>query len=136
MNPFRNEYELSLGGKKILLRPTFDNIAATEAAIGSISYLGYKYSLGHRAAKEAREKGVMLKAEDYAKTMPALSEMALIIFHNQAEKKFSMEEIWDLVQLEGIGFTNHLVTYISGITTGGDKTEAKETAASAEEKKS
>jgi hypothetical protein len=126
MNPFRNEAVVKLGAHEILLRATFENIAAMEDAVGAVSYLGYKYSEAHRLSQKNASLDKIVKAS------PPLSEIAKIIYFNQAatdpddetKKKHSLEEIWEMVQEEGIACINPVVTYIS-ILVAGKKSKQK-----------
>jgi len=128
---------LKLGPEQILLRPTFENIAAMESTVGGVAYLGWKYSRGIRL-----ENGKPVVTEQSIRALPPLTECAQIIFYNQAAtkpedptlKKFSLEEIWDLVLQEGTPVAKQVVQYLAGLTTG-DKSEPPK-AVSDEEKKS
>jgi len=105
--------EIELAKVKILLRPTFENIAAMEENVGSIAWLGWKYSRG-------------IGTKDAVKSIPSMSEVAKIIYFNQAatkaddvtQKKFSLEEIWDLVLQEGAGVSSKIMLYLGRITAG------------------
>lgn len=134
MNKFRNEMTVKLGAQEILLRPTFQNIAAMESVVGGLTYLALKFSRGGAGAKSALEM---------SKSLPSLSECAQIIFFNQAntkpenmnQKQFSLEEIWDMVQAEGMQTVIHSVTmYLTRITVGQTKVDEIESQG-AEEKK-
>lgn len=137
MNPFRDEMTIKLGGEAILLRPTFENIAAMEAVVGSIGYLGWKYSKGARLQRDHNAPIDLV-----IKHMPTLTEVSQIIYFNQAathpddptKKRFTLEEIWDMVRMEGVAVTNPIVGYISRIGLGGSKEEKTEE--TVEEKKS
>lgn len=126
MNPFRNEMKITLGTQEILLRPTFENIAAMEQAVATLSYLGWRFSRGSRLSFQAKQTNTQVSLDEMVKSMPSLSECAQIIFYNQAtphpedpmRKQFSLEEIWDLVQQEGATVINPVVAYISRITAG------------------
>jgi hypothetical protein len=144
MNPNRNELELTLGQEKILLRPTFENVAAMEQAIGGLAYLGWKFSKGFQTLKtgETTDGGPMIKGFD-PKNMPTLTEIAQVIYYNQVAtkkddptlKKFSLEEIWDLVKMEGIKILPVVTVFITRITAG-DKTAVTLDEMSPSEKKS
>lgn len=134
MNKFRNEMTIKLGTQEILLRPTFQNIAAMESVVGGLTYLALKFSRGGAGNKSAL---------DLAKHLPSLSECAQIIFFNQAntksedtaKKQFSLEEIWDMVQSQGMQSVIHDVTmYLTRITVGQTKVDEIE-AQGAQEKK-
>jgi len=137
MNPFRNEAVIKLGAEEILLRPTFENIAAMESAVGAVSYLGWKYSKAHQLSVSKASLNDIIKAS------PPLSEIAQIIFYNQAathpddetKKKFSLEEIWSLVQHEGVRVVSPVVSYIATMVAG-DKVTKPEENLETEEKKS
>jgi len=135
-NKYRNEMEISLGGEKILLRPTFENIAAMESNVGSVAWLTWRYSRGVRFKDGKVDKSTMA-SEAAIKALPALSETAQIIYYNQAalnpndptQKKFSLEEIWALVMGEGAKITSQVVIYLGRITAGNkseDITELKD----------
>lgn len=121
-NKFRNEMEIKLGETKILLRPTFENIAATETNVGPIAYLGWKIS---RARAESEKKNASL--DKALRSVMPLTEIALIIYYNQAatdpndstQKKFSREEIWDLVCIEGMGVSKPIIQFIARMVAGG-----------------
>lgn len=138
----RNEMEITLGAEKILLRPTFENVAAMEGAIGGLAYLGWKFSKGFQRMQKGTAVSDALANFD-PKNMPSLTEMAQVIYFNQAAtkaddptlKKFSLEEIWDLVKMEGIKILPVVTIYISRITAG-DKTSATLDELSPSEKKS
>lgn len=140
-NKFRNELEIDLGGQKILLRPTFENIAAMEENVGSVSYLTWKYSRGIRF-KDGKVDKNSLNMETAVKGIPSLSESAKIIYFNQAAvkhddptlKKYSLEEIWDLVLIDGTAVAQKIIVYLGRITAGNKAQEIEEL--KEEEKKS
>lgn len=109
-NKFRNEMEIKCGSEKILLRPTFENIAATEANVGALQYLAVKSSRG-------------IKDPKHGLTM---SEIAQIIYFNQAatdpsdvtKKKFSLEQIWDLTMQEGLYLFKPILIFLARMTAG------------------
>lgn len=121
-NKLRNELELTLGSEKILLRPTFENVAAMEANVGSVAYLGWKYSRGVKIKDGKIEHNM----NDAVKALPSMAEAAQIIYYNQAAtkpedptlKKFSLEEIWELVLEEGASVTKTVVVYLTRLTSG------------------
>lgn len=131
-NKFRNELEVTLSGEKILLRPTFENIANMESNVGSIAYLAWKFSRGVTVQGDGTTK----PNEDMIKSFPSLSETAQIIFYNQAEKKLSLEEIWDLILKNGNpkDLMIKVTVFIGRTLSGGNFDEEKE--ATEEEKKS
>lgn len=105
--------EIKLGEETILLRATFENVSDMESNVGGLSYLAFKFSRG-------------TSLETSVKSMPSLTDIAKIIYFNQAarnpedptKRKFSLEEIWDLVQAEGVAVTTPVVTYLALITKG------------------
>jgi len=109
-NKFRNEMEIELAGEKILLRPTFENVASLESMAGSLAYLGWKFSRGLSDGKN----------------MPGLTDFAQIIYHCQAatksgdptRKQYSLEEIWDKVQQAGVILLRPLTEFIARVTAG------------------
>ena len=109
-NKFRNEMEIQVGPEKILLRPTFENIAATEANAGALQYLAVKASRGNKDPK----KGL------------TMTEMAMIIYYNQAavssddvtKKKYSLEQIWELVMQEGLYLYQPILVFLARMTAG------------------
>lgn len=127
-NKFRNEVEISLGGEKILLRPTFENIAKTESNVGSISYLAWKFSRGVSLDDKGKVDPQSLSSEAAVKSLPSLSEATQIIFYNQAEPKFSIEDIWDLVLKtpDKKGLMMNTTVFIGRMLTGGNFDEEKE----------
>lgn len=125
-NKFRNEMEIKLGGETILLRPTFENIAAMESFVGSVAWLGWKFSRGVRVGADGKAIKQNVITEEAIKAIPTLSDSAKIIYYNQAacraddptQKKFSLEEIWDLVLQEGTPVVKHITMYLAGVTAG------------------
>jgi hypothetical protein len=111
-NKFRNEMEITLSGQKILLRPTFENLAAMEGDLGGIAYLAYKYGQGIDI--EARTVD-QLKS---AKAMPPITEAAKIFFFNQAEKKFTLEEIYGMCLDEGLKVCAQAVLFLVRVSAG------------------
>jgi hypothetical protein len=101
-NKYRNEMMIKIGEVEILLRPTFQNCANLEAALG--------YGIP------------MLAFNLMNKKLPGLADMVQVIFFCQADKKLTLEEIWDLVMVEGIGSSTQVLQFIGQITTG-DKTQ-------------
>ena len=128
-NKFRNELEIEVAGTKILLRPTFENIAAMESNVGAVAWLGWKYSRGHGT-------------KDAAKSIPPLTECAKIIYFNQAatdpqdatQKKFNLEQTWDLVLQAGAPVVKDVMTYLARLTAGNKSVDGE--AVSEAEKKS
>ena len=99
-NKFRNEKIVKMGEVEILLRPTFENCANLEAALG--------FGIPQLAVNLALKK------------MPGLAEMAKVIYFCQAEKQYTLEQIWDLVMQEGAGFGVQVIEFV-GMVTAGDK---------------
>jgi hypothetical protein len=114
MNPVRNEYEITVGGEVILLLPTFQNIAAMENAVGGLNYLAWKFSRG--------SIGKQINVERLVKDLPYMTELAQVIFYNQAEKKFTLEQIWELVKAEGADLTIPVSKFLGRITAGSNRT--------------
>lgn len=101
-NKFRNEMVIKVGGVEILLRPTFENCANLEYALGyGIPMLAYNLS---------KQK------------MPGLSDIAKVLFHCQADKKLTLEQVWDLVMVEGVAVTTQILMFVGQISAG-DKTQ-------------
>jgi hypothetical protein len=125
-NKFRNEMEIKLGDTTILLRPTFENIAAMEENVGSISWLTWKYSRGVKFTNGEVDRVASVN-ETSIKAVPPMSEAAKIIYFNQAAtkpedptlKKYSLEEIWELVNFEGVRVTTKIVEFLGRIASGG-----------------
>lgn len=143
MNSARNEIVIKLAGEDILLRPTFENIAAMEANVGGVSYLGWKYSRGVRVKENGEADLASLVSETAIKSLPSMSEVAQIIYYNQAAtkpedstlRKYSLEEIWDKLLKNGIGTITRQVTIYLARLTAGDRLSVVEDL-SEEEKKS
>lgn len=97
-NKFRNEKVVVLGGVEILLRPTFENCANLESSLGfGIPQLAFNLGL---------------------KKMPGLTEMAKVVYFCQAEKKLTLEEIWEMIMHEGAGFGVQIIEFVGAITAG------------------
>lgn len=111
-NKFKNEMEITLAGEVILLRPTFENLAAMESKLGGVAYLAYKFGQGIDI-----ETGNIDQLKS-AKAMPSMTETAQIIFYNQAEKKYSLEEIYDLCLDEGVRVCAKAVLFLVKMTAG------------------
>lgn len=90
--------EITLGGEKILLRPTFENCTNLEGSLG--------YGLPMMAYNLSQKK------------MPALTDLAKVIFYCQAEKKLTMAEIWDKVMFDGVEITTQVLIFVGQITAG------------------
>lgn len=123
MNKARNELVIKVGGKEILLRPTFENIAAMETNLGSVAYLGWKYSRG-----VTMQNGKAVTTNEAIKSIPSMTEVAQIIYYNQAStkpedsslKKYSLEEIWDMMLKNGAAgeIVRSIVMYLAQLTAG------------------
>lgn len=125
MNAVKNEQTVKLGAEEILLRPTFGNLAALETNVGSISYLGWKYGRVFMPRKE-------ISIEEKIKSIPPLTEAAQIIYYCQAsvdpndenKKKFSKEEIWELLRdSKGVKVFEDVALFLSRAGAGGEKKE-------------
>lgn len=109
-NKFRNEMEIELAGEKILLRPTFENMSIMEGDLGSISSLVFKY--GRNLDKTSLNENAMML------TLPPMSHTAKIIFYNQAEKKFTLDEIFDMCLSEGAKAGAQILLFLVRCTSG------------------
>lgn len=112
-NLARNEMLVELGAEKILLRPTFENLSAMESKLGGLAYLTFKYAKGVDMSG-----GKMPSIDEMAKSFPSYSEATQIIYYNQAEKKFSLEQVHELVMAEGIKACVQVVSFLVRCTTG------------------
>lgn len=134
---------IKLAGEDILLRPTFENIAAMEANVGGVAYLGWKYSRGVSVNKDGQANLASLVSETAIKSLPSMSEVAQIIYYNQAAtkpedptlRKYSLEEIWEKLLKNGVGGVTRQVTIYLARLTAGDRLSGVEDL-SDEEKKS
>lgn len=128
----RNEKKIKLGSKEILLRPTFENMIATENEVGGISYLAWRFA-------NISAKGATI--EERLKNLPTMTEMAKIIYLNQASvnptdenlKKYSLQEIWAMVLEEGLSTVKDSLTDYISLMAAGNKHQEELTE---EEKKS
>ena len=109
-NKFKNEKVIKIGEVSILLRPTFENISRLEAELGGVQYLAFKYAQG----MEARSKLEKIKF------MPQLTECARIIYICQAEKTFTIDEVYEKLQDDFAGVQAGLLQFITGMM-GGNK---------------
>jgi hypothetical protein len=100
-NKYRNESEIKVGGVKILLRPTFENCANLESALGGSGLPMIAYNLTKQKT-------------------PPMTQLARIIYECQAEKKYTLEQIWDYTQIEGysVELMSSVLSFISLITAG------------------
>lgn len=114
-NVFRNEMEVIVGGEKILLRPTFENMAAMETKLGSVGYLAYKYGA-------QVDPNSVNNREQVLKVLPPLTEVAQIIYLNQAKepgmKHRDLEEIFQLCLADGIKVGAQIVLFLVRCTAG------------------
>lgn len=104
---------ITIAGEKILLRPTFENMAMMEGKLGSIGSMIYKY--GAAAAVSNLNHATMMKS------LPPLNEAAQIIFFNQAEKKYSIDEIYEKCLEEGIKVGAEVLLFLVRCTSGNTK---------------
>lgn len=110
MNPFRNEMNVELAGETILLRPTFENLAAMETDIGGIPFLAWKFGKSVSVVD-----GKMVLGQD---SLPPMSICTKVIFHNQEPKKFSLEQVHEMVMAQGITATRIALNFIMKCTAG------------------
>lgn len=144
MNNARNEMVIKLAGEDILLRPTFENIAAMEANVGGVNYLGWKYSRGIRTKENGEADLASLVSETAIKSLPSMSETAQIIYYNQAAtkpedptlRKYSLEEIWEKLLKNGVGGVTRQVTIYLARLTAGDRLSVVDDLTDAEKKSS
>lgn len=101
MNTYKNEKVIKMGDVEILLRPTFQNCVSLEAVI------------------EGGFSGLTMRL--FKSQMPGLTDITKVVYHCQAEKKYTEEEIWQLVMKEGMGISNQVLMFVAQITAG-DKT--------------
>lgn len=111
-NKTRNEMMLDLAGEKILLRPTFDNLAAMESKMGGIAYLAFKFGGGVEIASGK------ISQDAAAKAMPSMTDAAQIIYFNQAEKKFTQEEIFEMCLNTGLKVCAEVVMFLARVSAG------------------
>jgi len=115
-NKSKNEHLIVLDGVEILLRPTFENLSLMESRLGGIAYIAWKYG------KDFDPQN--LSAASNAKSLPPLSDCAWIIFCNQADKKFSVDEIMDMCCSNGMKVATE-VMYFVGKMLAGNKVQAE-----------
>jgi hypothetical protein len=104
INPLKNELEIELGAEKLLLRPSFENLAALEAQIGPLDSLSFSLS------RQTEDKPRLL----------SITESVRIIFHCQEPKNLSISEIHSLVMSAGIKARSQLYKFLLTITAGDD----------------
>jgi hypothetical protein len=101
--------EIEIGGEKILLRPTFKNMAAMETEMGSISSLVFKY--GKNISANPTESEIR-------SALPPLTDSAKVIFYNQADPKYSIEEIYEKCLAEGVKCGAYVMLFLVRCTSG------------------
>lgn len=110
MNPFKNEKQIKLGEVEILLRPSFENVAALENNVEPVM------AITQRLTKGAAKVPITLLAQ--------------IIYYCQAARKpenleayyYSLEEIWTMLQTTGSAEIFNPVLVFIGQVFAGDKT--------------
>lgn len=110
-NLHRNEMEIDLDSVKILLRPTFENLSAMESKLGGLAALTFKY--GSQMSGQ--------KTDDFAqmaKAFPTHTETVQIIYYNQLEKKYSIDEICELVLSTGVKACSQALLFLVRCTSG------------------
>lgn len=105
MEIIRNETEIEIAGKKILLRAEFSNLQKFERAVGGI--------------------GIFMAP--IAKTgMINLTDAALLIHHMQASEntvKYSLDECFKMVLEKGVTVTKDLMQFVSMLTAGNKRVD-------------
>ena len=105
MELIRNEMEVEIGGKKILLRADFDSLRKFEQAVGGM--------------------GAFIKP--IATTgMINLTDSVLLIYHTQAPEnsvKYSQDECFSLVMSEGMAVAKKLMVYVAMLTAGNKRVD-------------
>lgn len=103
-NKLKNEMEIKLAGEVFLLQPNFNNVQNLEnSPVGGIPKLGFEMS-----------KGRLL----------TLNEIAWVVYHCHEPKKFTVDEIWEMVRHEGISCQPAVYQFLTNITAG-DKTQVE-----------
>jgi hypothetical protein len=128
MNKFKNEMEITLGPEKILLRPTFENLAEMETNVGSVGYLSWKFSQGVRKNSDGSLDSSSLNSRETIQSLPSLSEITQIIYYNQAERKFEKQDIYEMIVSEG-AYRDCMIAvtiFIGKMLTGGQKFDEEE----------
>lgn len=105
VNKHKNEKIVKLAGQDILLRPTFENCANLESALG--------YGLPQLAYNLSQKK------------LPPMTDLAKVIYLCQAEKKYKLEEIWEMILTDGVSVTTEVLVFVGGITAG-DKSQPED----------
>jgi hypothetical protein len=110
---FKNEVTIKIGGRDILLRPTFENIFSIEHEVANLSHLTWRIT-------NSASRGDL-------KNSLAMTDAAKIIYFGQAnknpeninERELNLSEIWDLVQAEGnLSVSTQIIIFLSKITMG------------------
>jgi len=120
MNPYKNEKLIKFGEVEILLRPTFENIAAFESSVITLDEFSIRLVKG--------------------KT-PGLAVLVQAIYFFQAEKKYNLEQINQMLQDSiGIQVNAQVLPFLGSVTAGHqsqlDVKNSVDKILSAEEKKS
>lgn len=115
-NQFKNEMLIKVAGEEILLRPTFENLAAMESKMGGIAYLAFKYGKGIDV------ESMKIDPVAAAQSLPPLTDASQIIYFNQipkeGEKRRSLEEIHELCLAEGLKVCTQVVMFLARCTAG------------------
>lgn len=97
-NKYKNEKIIKLGDVEILLRPTFENLAAFESNV---------FTLDEFMVRLVKGK------------LPRLSDLVRCIYFFQAEKKFNLEQVNELVMnTTGIQISTQVLPFISKCVGG------------------
>jgi hypothetical protein len=99
----KNELIVKLGAEEILLRPTFENVAELESNVGALGVIAMRCSKG-----------------------APMSVSAQVIYYCQAardpedstKRLRSLEEVWSLVQDQGIKSIVPVMEFLTNITAG------------------
>jgi len=83
MNKFKNEKLFKIGSLEILCRPTFENMQAFETYVVNLNKLQWNVFTAGKDGKKMAE------------ALLTTTQAALSLFHLQAEKKFTLDQIWD-----------------------------------------
>ena len=98
MSKIKNEKTITLAGSEILLRPTFANCEALESDLGfGLPVLAHNLS---------------------QKILPGMIQMAKVIYHCQAQKVYTKDDIWEMVQSEGMLIMTDILIFVGSITAG------------------
>lgn len=97
-NAYKNEKMIKIGEVEILLRPTFENLAAFESTVISLDEFSFRLIKGR---------------------LPTLSQLVQAIYYFQAEKKLTLEEVNCLVQNnEGVQVNRLILPFLAGCIAG------------------